>query len=39
MARVKAVTTSYDFLFDAFFAYHCARPMPVYGVPGLIDHF
>lgn len=39
MARIKAVSTSYDFLFDAVFAYHCARPMPVYAVPGLIDHF
>lgn len=39
MTRIKAVSTSYDFLFDAFFSYHCARPMPVYGVPGLIDHF
>lgn len=39
MSRVKAVSSSYDFLFDAVFAYHCARPMPVYAVPGLIDHF
>lgn len=39
MSRIKAVSTSYDFLFDAVFAYHCARPMPVYAVPGLIDHF
>jgi hypothetical protein len=39
MDRIKAVTGSYDFIFDAQFSYHCARPMPVYGVPGLIDHF
>ncbi|QGH72671.1 MAG: major capsid protein [Microviridae sp. ctnrr37] len=39
MSRIKAVASSYDFLFDAVFAYHCARPMPVYAVPGLIDHF
>lgn len=39
MARVKAVSTSYDFLFDSVFQYHCARPMPVFAVPGLIDHF
>ncbi|AZL82745.1 major capsid protein [Apis mellifera associated microvirus 6] len=39
MTRVKAVSASYDFLFDSVFAYHCARPMPVYAVPGLIDHF
>jgi hypothetical protein len=39
MARVEAVATGYDFIFDAQFSYHCARPMPVYSVPGLIDHF
>lgn len=39
MARIKAVAVSYDFLFDAVFQYNCARPMPVYAVPGLIDHF
>jgi hypothetical protein len=37
--RVIAVTSEPHFLFDAYFQYHCARPMPVYGVPGLIDHF
>lgn len=37
--RVVAVPTSPDFLFDAFFNLKCARPMPVYSVPGLIDHF
>lgn len=39
MARVEAVPTEPDFLFDCFFSYHCARPMPVYSVPGLVDHF
>ena len=39
MARIKAVTTEPDFIFDSFFDLKCARPMPVYGVPGLIDHF
>jgi len=39
MARIKAVTTAYDFLFDAHFTYTCARPMPVHAVPGLVDHF
>lgn len=39
MSRVKLVTTAPDFLFDAFFDYKCVRPMPVYSVPGLIDHF
>lgn len=37
--RVVAVTDQPDFLFDSYFQMHCARPMPVYGVPGLIDHF
>ena len=39
MSRVEAVANGYDFIFDAQFSYHCARPMPVYSVPGLIDHF
>lgn len=39
MERIKAVTTEPDFLFDSYFDLKCARPMPVYGVPGLIDHF
>jgi hypothetical protein len=39
MSRVKAVSSTYDFLFDSVFQYHCARPMPVFAVPGLIDHF
>lgn len=39
MTRIKAVTTQPDFLFDAFFSYSCARPMPVYAIPGLVDHF
>lgn len=39
MDRIQAFSDGYDFLFDAVFAYHCARPMPVYGVPGLVDHF
>lgn len=37
--RVIAVTDEPHFLFDSFFRIKCARPMPVYGVPGLIDHF
>lgn len=37
--RVVAVTDEPDFLFDSFVQMRCARPMPVYGVPGLIDHF
>lgn len=37
--RVVAVPDEPHFRFDSFFRYHCARPMPVYSVPGLIDHF
>jgi len=39
MDRISAVPTEPDLLFDAYFKVRCARPMPVYGVPGLIDHF
>ena len=39
MSRIEAVANQPDFLFDAFFSYKCARPMPVYAIPGLIDHF
>jgi len=37
--RCIAVTDEPHFLFDSWFKIKCARPMPVYGVPGLIDHF
>lgn len=37
--RVVAVTTEPDFLMDCYFNLRCARPMPLYSVPGLIDHF
>ncbi|AXH73627.1 MAG: major capsid protein [Microviridae sp.] len=37
--RVIAVDTEPHFLFDSLFRMKCARPMPVYSVPGLIDHF
>jgi len=39
MDRVIAVTDEPDFIFDAHFQMRCVRPMPLYGVPGLIDHF
>lgn len=39
VARVIAVETEPQILFDSFFDYQCARPMPLYGVPGLMDHF
>ncbi|WNK12588.1 MAG: major capsid protein [Microvirus sp.] len=37
--RVIAVPSEPQFLFDSYFSMKCARPMPVYGVPGMIDHF
>ena len=37
--RVIAIADEPHFLFDAYFSLRCARPMPLYGVPGLIDHF
>lgn len=37
--RVIAVTDEPQFLFDSYIRLKCARPMPVYSVPGLVDHF
>ena len=37
--RVIAVPTEPHFLLDAYMNVKCARPMPTYGTPGLIDHF
>lgn len=37
--RVIAVPSEPQFLLDAWFNLQCVRPMPVYGVPGLMDHF
>jgi len=37
--RVIAVTSEPHLIFDSFMSLQCARPMPVYSVPGLIDHF
>jgi hypothetical protein len=39
MTRVVAVTTQPHFILDAWFQLRCARPMPVYSVPGNIDRF
>lgn len=39
LARCIAVPTEPHFLFDSYFKLKCARPMPTYSVPGLIDHF
>lgn len=37
--RVVAVPSQPQFLFDSYFKFKCVRPMPVYSVPGMIDHF
>lgn len=37
--RVIAVPSEPHFLFDAYISLKCARPMPLFGVPGMIDHF
>jgi hypothetical protein len=37
--RVIAVVSEPHLLFDSYFDLKCARPMPIFGVPGLIDHF
>ena len=37
--RVTAVSSYPNMLLDMYFKLKCARPMPTYGVPGLIDHF
>ena len=41
ISRVSAVNTSLtnQFIFDSFFNIKMARPMPMYSVPGSIDHF
>lgn len=37
--RVIAVPSEPHFIFDSYISMGCTRPMPVYSVPGLIDHF
>lgn len=39
MDRVLAVPSEPDFLLDVYFKIRAARPLPLYAVPGLIDHF
>ena len=36
---VGAAANGQQFIFDAFINIQAARPMPLYSVPGLIDHF
>lgn len=37
--RISAVQDEPQFYLDAYLDLKCARPMPVYGVPGMLDHF
>mgnify|MGYP000086928946 CR=1 FL=1 len=37
--RISAVPTEPDFLCDGWIKMSCTRPMPIYSVPGLVDHF
>jgi hypothetical protein len=37
--RVIAVPEEQQFIADFYFKMRCARPMPIYGVPGMMDHF
>jgi hypothetical protein len=37
--RAIAVPSEPHFIFDAYFEMKCARPMPLFGVPGNLDHF
>lgn len=37
--RVVAIPSEPDFVMDCYFNFQAARPMPLYSVPGLIDHF
>ncbi|AXH74727.1 MAG: major capsid protein [Microviridae sp.] len=36
---VGAAANGKQFIFDSFFDVRAARPLPMYSVPGLIDHF
>lgn len=37
--RISAVQSEPQFYLDVYLDLKCARPMPVYGVPGMLDHF
>jgi len=39
ISRLVAVNTEPQIIFDAYYHLKCARPIPTYSVPGLIDHF
>ena len=37
--RIIAVPSEPEFLLDIGFRYTTVRPMPMFGTPGLVDHF
>jgi len=37
--RILAVPAAPHIILDSYMSLKCARPMPIYSVPGLIDHF
>lgn len=37
--RCVATPAEHHFVFDSYTDLRCARPMPVYSIPGYIDHF
>jgi len=39
VSRVLAVPTEPHLILDTYIKLKCARPMPTYSVPGMIDHF
>jgi len=39
VVAIGAQANGKQFIFDSFFQIRAARPMPLYSVPGLIDHF
>lgn len=39
VVAVGAAASGQEIIFDSFFDVRAARPMPMYSVPGLIDHF
>ncbi len=39
IVAVQAQANGKQFIFDSFFQIKAARPMPLYSVPGMIDHF
>ena len=39
ISRIIAVTSEPEFLLDIGFRYTTVRPMPMFGTPGLVDHF